>query len=169
MVIVFRYDPLVAEQRCIFYDTEFFYIGQTITHHEIHCLADIKATGKTTVIRPEKGTDVFPGLLVCFINWYPLSHDLSGIDHVRNLRHRILAAILPLHKPIELAFISLRNEVPDLVCPQMTIVQWVDLAVLNMPAEGSKLHPHIQPRDSHPTDVLLVLVTYFEQRVLAFV
>jgi len=154
-------DPVIAEQWSIFDYTEFLYIRQTISDHKIDCLADIKSTWITTMIRSKKCTNILLCLLISLVYWYPLSHNLSGINHIGNLRHQILITIFPVNKRIELVFVSLRNEVPDFVWAKMIIVERVDLAIFNMPAESSELHAHIEPRDSYTTNVLIMLVTYF--------
>lgn len=107
--------------------------------------------------------------LIGFVHLYPVFLELNRVDHESNTIQKLSFSCFFQNIIIKLLLIALGNHIPCFGRPAVAIIDGVEPKILNMPAKSGELHSHINPRNSDPTDLLVILFGDFEDGGRRFV
>jgi hypothetical protein len=114
------------------------------------------------MVGSKKSKDELVGSLVGLVDSNAALHELYRVNHESNAIEELPLSCLFEDISIKELFVGLGNDIPGLDRSLVAVIKRVEPKVLHMPAEGRKLHTHIDPRDGDSTNFLIVVLAYLE-------
>ena len=142
---------------------------ETLGSPDVYCLAHVPTLRKTCVVSPEKSQNVFLRSLIRFVDLYSLSYQLSRINHKSNAVQKFPLPSFLQNISVKSLLITFRNDIPSLNRTLVTVVKRIKPHIFDMPAKSRKHHAHVDPRNSNPTNFLVVFLRNLQNRTIRLV